>query len=67
MPKSTYNPKYYFHRKVKKADFCLELEKCTKTILVTRDQVDAARTNKYVGILQNEYSYGVQITNPLWK
>lgn len=63
--KGTYKRKYYLHRMLKKQGFILQLEHKHKTINVDPDQVDAARENKYVAELQNQFSYGVQILNPM--
>ncbi len=63
--KGTYKRKYYLHRRIKKAGFCLELERCSKTIKVEQHQVQEAQENKYIAELQNRYSYGVQLINPM--
>lgn len=63
----TYNRKYYLHRRIKSSGFGLQLEHTHKTIEVKPDQVDAAKNNKYVTELQRDYSYGIQVLNPLVK
>jgi len=65
--KGTYKRKYYLHRRVKSAGFSLELEHCSKTIKVEQHQINEAQENKYVAELQNKFSYGVQILNPMMK
>ena len=63
--KGTYKRKYYLHRRIKAAGFSLELEHKVKTISVTPEQIQKAKANKYVAELQADYSYGVQILNPM--
>lgn len=63
--KGTYNRKYYLHRRIKAAGFNLHLEHKTKTISVLPDQVDTAKQDKYVAELKDQYSFGVQILNPM--
>lgn len=63
--KGTYKRKYYLHRKIKKSGFSLQLDRCHKTISVKPNQVPDAQENKYVAELQNKFSYGVQIENPM--
>lgn len=63
--KGSYDRKYYLHRRVKAAGFCLKLEETVKTIEVTDNLVRKAKTNKYVAELRDRYSYGVQLINPM--
>jgi hypothetical protein len=65
--KGTYDRKYYLHRRIKSAGFRLQLEHMHKTIVITPDQVEPAKQDKYVAELQKQYSYGVQILNPMVK
>ena len=63
--KGTYKRKYYLHRMLKKQGFNLQLEHKHKTINVDPEHVAEAQQNKYVAELQNTFSYGVQILNPM--
>ena len=67
MPKenTTYKRKYYLHRKVASIGAVLQLTQCERTILISPDQYNVARENKYVQELQSKYSYGVQLLNPM--
>ena len=60
----SYNRKYYLHQRVCKDGFGLTIGKSNKTIRVTPDQADRARSNKYIAELSSKYSYGVQFINP---
>ncbi len=62
---STYNRKYYLHRQVKKAGFCLMPGRVLKTIEVPQCEVERAAGNKYVAELRERYQYGCQIINPM--
>ena len=62
---TTYIRKYYLHRKVKDAGYSLTLGHPHKTINVFPGSVSEAKTNKYIGELQERYNYAVQIINPM--
>jgi len=67
MPKenTTYQRKYYLHRKVAATGAVLQLTQCERTILISPVQYENARDNKYIQELQTKYSYGVQLLNPM--
>lgn len=61
--RSTYQRKYYLHRRVKLAGYSLTLERCEKTINVKPQQTEKAKEDKYISELQKSFGYGVQIIN----
>ena len=58
---TTYDRKYFCNKSVKDRGFKIKLETTQKTILITPDQVEAARNDKYVNELANKHNYAVQI------
>jgi len=62
---TTYIRKYYLHRKISVVGAVLKLTKCERTILIPPELFDEACNNKYIRELQNKYSYGIQLLNPM--
>lgn len=63
---TTYDRKYFCNKSVKDRGYKLKLETTQKTILITSEQVEAARGDRYINELSTKYNYGVQILNPLF-
>lgn len=64
---STYDRKYFCNKSVKDRGYKLKLETTQKTILVTTEQVEAAKEDRYINELATKHNYGVQILNPLFQ
>ena len=64
---NTYNRKYFCNKKVKDHGFSLKLETTQKTINVNQEDVEAAKTDRYINELATKHNYGVQIINPLFR
>jgi hypothetical protein len=64
---NTYDRKYYLHKRVKDLEINIELRRGEKIIEVTVDQIEKMRNSKHIRELVTQYSYGIQIINPLFK
>jgi hypothetical protein len=64
---NTYDRKYFVNKSVKGRGYKLKLETTQKTILVTTDQVELAKKDRYIKELAEKHNYGVQIINPLFE
>ncbi len=64
---TTYDRKYFCNKSVKDRGYKLKLETTQKTILVTTEQVEAAKSDRYINELATKHNYGVQILNPLYQ
>ena len=64
---NTYDRKYFCNKKVKDHGFTLKLETTQKTINVHQEDVEAAKTDRYIAELATKHNYGVQIINPLFR
>lgn len=64
---NTYDRKYFCNKKVKDHGFTLQLETTQKTINVHQEDVESAKTDRYVNELATKHNYGVQIINPLFR
>ncbi|MEI7829345.1 MAG: hypothetical protein WCI31_06230 [Prolixibacteraceae bacterium] len=64
---TTYDRKYFCNKSVKDRGYKLKLETTQKTILITSDQVAAAKEDRYIRELAEKHNYGVQIVNPLFQ
>ena len=64
---NTYDRKYFCNKKVKDHGFTLQLETTQKTINVHQENVEAAKTDRYIAELATKHNYGVQIINPLFR
>ncbi len=64
---NTYDRKYYLHKRIKDLGLNIELRRGEKTIEVAIDQIEKTRNSKHIRELVSQYSYGIQIINPLFK
>jgi len=64
---TTYDRKYFANKCVKSRGYKLKLETTQKTILITSEQVAAAKDDRYIKELAEKHNYGVQILNPLFQ
>jgi len=64
---TTYNRKYFCTHSVKKRGYKLKLETTEKTIMITSEQYESARQDRYVQELMQKHNYGVQIINSLFQ
>lgn len=62
---STYNRKYYLHKKALDLGAILKVDKNERVILVSPEMQDSVRASKHVRELVNVHSYGIQVTYPL--
>ena len=62
---STYNRKYYLHKKMYDLGAVLRVVKNERVILIAPEMQDSFNGNKYARELVNVHQYGIQITYPM--
>lgn len=62
---STYNRKYYLHKKMYDLGAVLRVVKNERVILIAPEMQDSFKGNKYARELVNVHQYGIQITYPM--
>jgi hypothetical protein len=61
---TTYDRKYFCNKMVKEHGFKLNLEQTEKTIQIKQEDVEAAKSDRYIKELRDKHQYGVQVV--LW-
>lgn len=58
---SSYERKYYLHRKARQMEVRLKITRCEKTIEISQETLNRSGENKYVRELREKHGYGVQV------